>query len=150
MNFKVGDRVKVYDICQVTKNPTEDTGIVLTTFATTENLLQVKMDTWGSPPKNIFFFHKKQCRKLVKKTIKYPKKLSKDFGFGNGITRERYRQMKLKLKRRWEQINELEKDLSNCATEIGHVIELAKRQDQTKDNVRGWLEYIYEYWKKYE
>lgn len=148
MSFKVGDRVKVYDICQITYKSTEDKGII---EEIDNDRLWAKMENWGNPDTTqTLCFHKKQCRKLVKKEIKLPKKLSDDFGFGKGITRERYRQMKLKLKRRWKQVQELEKMLGYCVKEIGQLIELANREDQTKEDVKNWLQYVYDYWKKYE
>lgn len=116
LKFKIGDRVKVYDVCQLTNVLTEDTGIIENISGT----LLVKMDTWGTAPYNAFYFHPKQCRKLIVKKQEYLGYIQYSDGTRTAIasennesefepvTRERYRQMKLLNKRRWQQIQELE------------------------------------------
>ena len=64
LKYEIGDRVRVYDIDQTTTAAIEDKGVI---EEIDNNRLWVRMDFWGIPSKNAFWFHKKQCRRLVKK-----------------------------------------------------------------------------------
>lgn len=73
--LKIGDRVRIFDMCEVTHSVTEDKGKVLGIFG---DRLLVRCDTWqntDAPMVNGNYFHKKQCRRLrpkkkrVKKTV---------------------------------------------------------------------------------
>lgn len=64
MKYKVGDKVRVYDIDRGTSHTTHDFGIIESIEG---RALFVRMRFWGTPDNNVFWFHEKQCRKLVKK-----------------------------------------------------------------------------------
>lgn len=72
--FKIGDRVRIFDMCEVTHSVTEDKGKVLEMLG---DRLLVKCDTWKNSDSYGIgnYFHKKQCRRLrpkkkrVKKTL---------------------------------------------------------------------------------
>jgi len=141
MKFQVGDRIRVYDVCQMTNIVTSDKGMI--EFIGEDGILLVRMDNWGTKPSNVFYFHSKQCRKLIKK-IKFPSEW-----ILQPITRERYRQMKLKLKRRWKKVDELEKDLTTIITCLKELIELGKNPTESKECFMQDLEKFYKSWKKY-
>lgn len=149
--FKVGDRVKVYDVCQLSHKTCEDAGII--EQVDEQGALLIKMDTWGTSPFNSFYYHPKQCRKLVKKKAPDLKDALKQLRYINSgpITHERYRQMKRKLVRRWKQVSELEENLSQIIKEVKQIIDNGKTfSSSTKITILQDLDYFYSYWKKHE
>ncbi len=123
MKYQIGDRVKVYDICQETTATTEDKGTVC---EIDNDRLWVKMDNWGTKPdNNSFWFHEKQCRKLVKRDplMRF---------YHPPITRERVRQLKAKLKRRWEQISDLELKIDWVEQQLERIGRIEDKQTITQ------------------
>lgn len=62
MDIKVGDKVRIYDICRVSKRPTQDLGYVA---QVKNSLILVTCSTWANTDRyDGNYFHIKQLRKV--------------------------------------------------------------------------------------
>lgn len=68
-DLKVGDRVKIFDVCQVTNLLSEDSGTILK--LNEDGGCVIKCDTWSSP----CVFHPRQLRRLKRKEYPVPERV---------------------------------------------------------------------------